>query len=134
QKIKVLLVELPSKITHQDVYSTLPSQKAVHGMLGYSESSLLPLCHGSISLGQRFSGWSKKGSEYMHIYDTAGTPFRDVDFIQYWIKARKSGLEVSLEEFSLGAASAKRGKITMLSEIGRASCRERVWMSMVRDS
>lgn len=116
REIEIILVELPSHVTQQDVYSTLPSQKAVHGMMGLSESNLLSLCHGSISLGQRFSGWSKSTSEYMHVYDTAGIPFQDVDFIQYWTKARKSGLEVPLEEFSLAAASAKRGKIAMLND------------------
>lgn len=114
--ISVHLIELPSKITRQDVYAALPSQRSVHHLLGLSEGEILSRCKGTISLGQRFSHWTKRNGEYMHVYDTSGIPLNDVDFFQYWIKAQHKGLNVPLEEFSFGAVSAKRGKYALLSE------------------
>jgi len=114
--IDIELVELPSLLRKQDVYSTLPVLRALHNMLGINESQLLRCTMGTYSMGQRFSNWSGQGSDFLHPYDSHGVEIGGIAFIHYWLKARKSGLEVPLEDFSLGAAAAKQGRFDALRD------------------
>jgi len=108
--IKITLVELPSRLAPGEVYPTLPSQQALHQLLGLDQKELLNSCGGLPSLGYRYSGWGGAGTEFFQPYDTAGAAMNGVAFIHYWARARQRGLAAALEEFSLCAASAKRGK------------------------
>jgi tryptophan halogenase len=110
------LVELPSALRPQDVYVTLPAQQAFHRLLGLDETRLLRGCSGLYALAQRFSNWSGSNPPFLHAYDTHGVALKRVDFLQYWLKARANGLNVPLEEFSLGAAAAKQGRFVLFNE------------------
>ena len=114
--IEVELVELPSALRPQDVYVTLPSQQALHSLLGLDENRLLRACSGLYALGQRFSNWSGSAPPFLHAYDSYGVSLNHIDFIQYWLKARAHGLNVPLEEFSLGAVAAKQGRFVVFNE------------------
>lgn len=114
--VEIDLIELPSALRPQDVYITLPAQQAFHRLLGLDENRLLRACSGLYALGQRFSNWSGSGEPFLHPYDTYGTSFNHVDFLQYWLKARANGLKVPLEEFSLGAVAAKQGRFVVFNE------------------
>ncbi len=116
QPVEVTLVELPSNVGTQDLYATIPSQAAFHELLGLSENNVLSVSRGAPSLGYRYSNWGGETSDFFHVYDTAGTPFDGVDFLQYWTKARHRGLKVALDEFSLAAAAARRGKMITLND------------------
>ncbi len=107
--IEIELVELPTNITVHDSITTLPSMKALHDSLGLDERKLLNISSGMYSFGQRFSNWSGAAPPFIHAYDTQGAKINDVDFLQYWIKAQSLGLNVPLENFSLGAVAAKQG-------------------------
>lgn len=114
--IEIELVELPSKLRPEDVFVTLPTQQALHRLLGLDETRLLRACSGLYVLAQRFSNWSGAAPPFLHAYDTHGIALRHVDFFQYWLKARASGLNVPLEEFSLGAVAAKQGRIVVFND------------------
>lgn len=114
--VRVELIELPSQLRPQDYYSVLPSHKALHKVLGVNENALLKTCSGLYVLAQRFSNWSGAENPFVHAYDTQGYSMGNVDFFQYWIKARKSGLNVPLEDFSLGAVAAKQGRFVVPSD------------------
>ncbi|MGH8223662.1 MAG: tryptophan halogenase family protein [Woeseiaceae bacterium] len=114
--IEVELVELPSKLRPEDFFVTLPTQQALHRLLGLDEIRLLRACAGLYVLAQRFSNWSGAAPPFLHAYDTHGVLLRHVGFFQYWLKARASGLEVPLEEFSLGAVAAKQGRFVVFNE------------------
>lgn len=118
--IEIELVELPSQLGPQDAYTTLPSQQAFHRLLGLDETRLLRACAGLYSLGQRFSNWSGPDAAFLHAYDTHGISLSHVDFFQYWVKARANGLNVPLEDFSLGAAAAKQGRFVIFNDSTRA--------------
>lgn len=118
--ISVELVELPSQLGSQDYYSVLPSHKAFHKVLGVNEGSLLKSCSGLYVLAQRFSSWLGTDDAFVHAYDTHGYPLEHVDFFQCWLKARRNGLNVPLEDFSLGAVAAKQGRFVVLSDSLRA--------------
>ncbi|HZD54570.1 MAG TPA: tryptophan halogenase family protein [Woeseiaceae bacterium] len=114
--IGVELVELPSKLRPEDAFVTLPAQQALHRLLGLDEIPLLRACAGLYVLAQRFSNWSGAAPPYLHAYDTHGISLSHVRFFQYWLKARASGLNVPLEEFSLGAVAAKQGRFVVFNE------------------
>jgi len=114
--VAVELVELPSLLRPQDAYVTLPAQKAFHNLLGFDENRLLRACSGVYALAQRFSNWSGSEPPFLHAYDTHGVSLSHIDFFQYWVKARAAGLNVPLEEFSLGAVAAKQGRFVIFNE------------------
>jgi len=116
EAVEVELVELPSALRPEDVYVTLPTQQAFHSLLGLDETRLLRACSGLYALGHRFSNWSGPSAPFLHAYDSHGVSLSHVDFFQYWLKARASGLNVPLEEFSLGAVAAKQGRFVIFSE------------------
>lgn len=118
--VEIELVELPSRLRPEDVYVTLPTQQALHRLLGLDETRLLRPCGGLYVLAQRFSNWSGAGPPFLHAYDTHGISLSHVAFFQYWLKARASGLRVPLEEFSLGAAAAKQGRFVVFNDSTRA--------------
>jgi tryptophan halogenase len=114
--VSVELIELPSQLCPHDYYSVLPSHKALHKVLGVNENALLKTCSGLYVLAQRFSNWSGAENPFIHAYDTLGNSMDNVDFFQYWLKARKNGLNVPLEDFSLGAVAAKQGRFVVLGD------------------
>lgn len=114
--IEVELVELPSSLRPEDVFVTLPTQQALHRLLGLDETRLLRACAGLYVLAQRFSNWSGAAPPFLHAYDTHGISLSHVGFFQYWLKARAHGLNVPLEEFSLGAVAAKQGRFVVFND------------------
>lgn len=115
--LEVCLVELPSLLTASDYYVTLPTQAALHQLLGIDQAKLLSSCEGLQFLGQRFYGWSGNENSFLHVYDTYGASIKGIDFYQYWLKARRSGLNVPLEDFSLAAAAAKQGRFFVFNDM-----------------
>lgn len=122
-EISVELIELPSQLCPHDYYSVLPSHKALHKALGVNEGALLNACSGLYVLAQRFSNWSGAENPFVHAYDTQGHSMGNVDFVQYWLKAHNSGLNVPLEDFSLGAVAAKQGRFIVFSDSSRTFSR-----------
>lgn len=118
--VVVELIELPSTLGPQDVVTALPSQRGLNQLLGISDFDVVSACNGLPTLGQRFSQWSERQSSYLLPYDSVGVDLNDVSFIHYWIRGRQAGLDVPLEEFSLGAAAAKRNRSLVLSEAASA--------------
>jgi tryptophan halogenase len=118
--VEVQLIEMPSALRPQDAYLALPAQKGLHRLLGLDEGRLLRASKGLYSLGQRFSYWSGGDSAFLHAYDTHGISLSHVDFYQYWLKARARGMQVALEDFSLGAVAAKQGCYVAFNDSTRA--------------
>jgi tryptophan halogenase len=110
QGVVVTVVELPSALRSVDVVVALPALEGLHRLLGLDESEVLAACAGVYALGQQFANWSRSRPPFVHAYDSQGAPLRQVDFLQHWLKARSEGLDVALEDFSLGAVAAKQGR------------------------
>ncbi|HEX8667451.1 MAG TPA: tryptophan 7-halogenase, partial [Allosphingosinicella sp.] len=109
--VSVEVVELGSLLDEVDAYVAVPSIRALHRMLGLDEAAVLRGCSGVPMAAQRFSGWSKSRSAFFHGYDIPLPPGKDLDFAQYWLKARGEGLRVPYEDFLLSAAAAKQGRV-----------------------
>ena len=118
-KPEVVLVELPSHLRAVDFFSVLPSHQIFHKVLGANENALLRSSLGLYSVAQRFANWSGAAPAFLHAYDTHGLSLKNIDFFQYWVKARAKGLNVPLEDFSLGAVAAKQGRFVLLDEDSR---------------
>ena len=109
--LKVQVVELPSVLAEADVYSAVPSLAAMHRLLGLDERLVLQACQGVPMVAQRFSNWGKSAPPFLLAYDDEPPPGGDLPFIQYWAKGALEGLRVGLEDFSLGSACARLGRV-----------------------
>ncbi|WOI53453.1 tryptophan 7-halogenase [Parvularcula sp. LCG005] len=111
--LDVIVVEQPGTMTEADGYVTLPGIRVMHDLLGLDEETLITACDAVPTMGQRFSGWTADPKSFMHAYDSQGVPLNNVDFLQYWTKARHAGMKVPLEDFSVGAAAAKANRLAV---------------------
>ena len=116
--VRVVAVELPSWLNAVDCYSTLPSLASMHRLLGIDEAKMLEAASGVPVAAQRFSNWSKGAAPFFLAYDDEPPPSGDLPFSQYWLKGHKEGLRVGLEDFSLGCACAKLGRVPVATGDG----------------
>lgn len=121
--VTVAAVELPGTRGPADVYPALPPLEALHNRIGIDEAALLRTVGGCFSLGQNFTDASGRVPAFIHAYGAAGTPIAGGDFFAYWLKARRHGLPVPLEEFSLAAAAARHGRLLIPNEETEIYCR-----------
>jgi tryptophan halogenase len=109
--VTVTAVELPSLLGPADVYATLPPLEALHNQLRIEEAALLRAVGGAFTLGQNFVDAGGVQPAFLHAYGAYGTAIDGQDFFAYWLKARRFGLPVGLEDFSLTAAAARQGRL-----------------------
>ena len=108
--LAVEVVELPSQLRPHDTVATLPALEALHRILGFDEYALLKATSGTYSLGQRFVNFGGTRPPFFHPYSAHGTTIGHVPFAPLYIMARRAGMNVAFEDFSLGAAAAKQGR------------------------
>lgn len=114
--VTVTAVELPGTRGPADVYATLPPLEALHNSIGIDEARLLRTAGGCFSLGQNFTDAAGRAPPFLHAYGGAGAPIAGGTFFAYWLKARRYGLPVPLEEFSLATAAARQGRLLVPNE------------------
>ena len=107
--VTVTAVELPSQLGPASLYSTMPAIETLHSKLGIDEPSLLRKTGGSFSLG--WNVVDQGLAPFMLAHGSYGAPIDGADFFSYWAKARRFGLEASLEDFSPTAMAARHGRI-----------------------
>ena len=110
--IAIEVIELPSLARHQDIHAALPALEAFHSRLGLDENDVLKATRGSFSMGQMFQGFAQ-GQPFFHAYGSHGTPIANVPFLSYLTRARRQGLSVAFEDFSLTAAAAKQNRFVL---------------------
>jgi tryptophan halogenase len=109
----VTVIELPSQLAAADAYAATPVLEGLHSLLGLAEADVLRVCRGVPVIGQRYSGWSGRGSAFVHGYDVKRPAIDDVDFLQFWIKSRAQGMRVPWEDFSIAAVAAKQARLAL---------------------
>jgi tryptophan halogenase len=109
--VRIRVVDLGSRLAPADVYATVPSIVSMHRLLGLDEPLVLGACGGVPMVGQRYSNWSRGAPPFVLGYDDEPPPGGDLPFTQYWAKGTREGLRVGLEEFSLGSACARLGRV-----------------------
>lgn len=111
--VTVQAVELPSWLRAADCYSTLPSLASMHRLLGIDEAKMLQVASGVPVAAQRFSNWAKGVPPYLIAYDDQAGETGDLPFAQYWLKGHSEGLRAGFEDFSLGCACARLGRVPL---------------------
>jgi tryptophan 7-halogenase len=109
--VRIQAVELPSALTAADVYSAVPSIGSLHRLLGIEEKLLLQACDAVPMVGQRFSNWAQSAPPFVLGYDDEPPPGGDISFQHFWTKGALEGLRVDFQDFSLGSACARLGRI-----------------------
>lgn len=115
--IEIELIELPSDLTPKDYYSVLPSFKNLHKILGANEASLAKSAKAQHFFGQKFINWNQHAGEFMHAYEKVGINFESIDFYQYWLKAKQTGLNVELHEFCLSATATRHPSLDLYRDL-----------------
>ena len=83
----------------------------MHELLGLNERLVFEACRAVPMVGQRFSNWAKGAPPFVLGYDDEPPPGGDLPFSQYWAKGALEGLRVGFEDFSLGSACARLGRV-----------------------
>jgi tryptophan 7-halogenase len=109
--VRVQVVDLGTRLTPADAYAAIPTIGAMHRLLGVDERLVLDACAGVPMVGQRFSNWAASAPPFVLGYDDEPPPGGDLPTGQYWAKGALSGLRVGLEDFSLGSACARLGRV-----------------------
>ncbi len=112
--VKVRAIELPTQLGPASAYATLPAIEALHARLGLDEAKLLRVTGGSFSLGWNIvrSG----NAPFFLAHGAYGAPIDGGDFFSCWLKARRHGLDVALENFSPTAMAARHGRLLLPDE------------------
>ena len=121
--VQVQVVDLPSMLSPVDAIVSLPTLAGLHRLLGIDEDDVIAACGGVYALGQRFANWSGGRAPFLHAYDTQPVGLNNVDLIQYWVKARGEGMKLELDEFSLGAAMARQGRLVLDADLSEGFTR-----------
>jgi tryptophan halogenase len=109
--VRVRVIDLGSRLTPADAYAAMPSIASMHRLLGLDERLVLGACAGLPMVGQRYSNWAKGAPPFVLGYDDEPPPGGDLPFTQYWAKGALAGLRVAYEDFSLGSACARLGRV-----------------------
>ena len=118
--VRVQAVELPSWLAAVDCYATLPSLASMHRLLGIDEAKILEAASGVPVVAQRFSNWARGAPPYLVPYDDDPPASGDLPFAQYWLKGHKEGLRAGIDDFSLGCACARLGRVPLASSAANA--------------
>ncbi len=108
--IRVRLVESEQIGTVGVGEATIPPIIDFIRLLGINEDELVRQVRATFKLGIGFKDWTRPGHFYMHPFGQTGFDMEGVPFAGYWLKMLHEGKTGRLEEYSLMAAAAERGK------------------------
>ncbi|WP_291843524.1 tryptophan halogenase family protein [Maricaulis sp.] len=111
--VEICLVESEQIGTIGVGEATIPDILHFNAMLGIPEAEFLAATNGTFKLGIQFRDWGGLGETYMHPFGQLGVDMNGIDFHQYWLRYRQDHPDSTIEDFSLSAAAAARGKFAM---------------------
>jgi tryptophan halogenase len=90
--------------------ATIPPIIDLLRALGLDENEVIRKSQATFKLGIEFKDWTRPGHSYIHPFGPTGFPKEGVEFAAYWLKQREQGTASPLEEYSMTAVAARRGK------------------------
>mgnify|MGYP000713529371 CR=1 FL=1 len=110
KEMSVTLIESPDINTVGVGEATIPNMVGFNKSLGIDEVELIKATQATFKLGIEFEGWHKKGENFFHPFADYGLKIDDVDFHHYVNRAKLSGSNLNLQDYSFAVALAKQGK------------------------
>jgi tryptophan halogenase len=86
---------------------TLPSLRAIHGLLGIRESDFMRRSGASFKLASEHSSWQSDAQSFMHAHGEIGSDLNGTPFYKYLIFQAIAGRKQGAEDYSLAAAAAR---------------------------
>lgn len=111
--VEVVVCELPSHAQPADVCVTLPALEPLHTRLRIDEARLIGATRGAFTLGRRFVDAAGVAPSFFQAHGSIGSRIDKKEFLPHWLLARRHGLEVAFDEFSLTAAAARQGRMLL---------------------
>jgi tryptophan 7-halogenase len=90
--------------------ATIPPIVDFIRQLGIDENELIREIKATFKLGIAYRDWTKPGDFYFHPFGPAGFGMGSVSFPTYWLKMFLRGEAARLEEYSIQAKAAMRGR------------------------
>ncbi|MFC4443208.1 tryptophan halogenase family protein [Caulobacter henricii] len=100
--------------------ATIPPIRGFNQTLGLNEAEFVRETKGTYKLGIEFRGWTRPGEAYFHPFGVYGTAPDPGYFHQYWLKLSGLGKAGALEDYSLCAQAARRGRFGQQSQDPRS--------------
>ena len=92
--------------------ATIPPIMDFIRQLGIDENDLVRQIKATFKLGIGFRDWTHPGDFYFHPFGPAGPGIGHLPFQAYWLKMRLEGKAQRLEEYSIQASAALRGRFS----------------------
>ncbi|HEY5347642.1 MAG TPA: tryptophan halogenase family protein, partial [Rhizomicrobium sp.] len=90
--------------------ATIPPIMGFIKALGIDENELIRETQATFKLGVGFKDWIRLGHSYMHPFGQTGYEITGIPFSAYWLKMHHQGKAARLEEYSMQAMAAWKGK------------------------
>jgi tryptophan 7-halogenase len=87
--------------------ATVPTIRALNGVLGFDERDFVMKTRGAIKLGIEFRDWVVPGSEHRHYFGDFGASIEGVSPHQHWLKLRQLGDDTAIYDYCLPAVAGK---------------------------
>jgi tryptophan halogenase len=108
--VEVSVVDTGLGVNAPPVHWTLPSQRAMHALLGVQESDLLRRTGATFKLGTEHLGWQGGDSRILYAHGDLGTELAGTPFYKYLLMQAMAGKAESPEPYSVAAMAARHGR------------------------
>lgn len=109
-KWKIHLVESEEIGTVGVGEATIPLINIFNDALEIDQNEFIRETNGTFKLGIEFVNWGKLGDSYIHGFGPLGPDIGITKFHQYWLKYKQQNPTLSLEDFSINTAAARKYK------------------------
>ena len=108
--ISVTLVESEAIGTVGVGEATIPPIGTFNQRLDIDEDEFVEATQATYKLGIEFVGWRAPGETYFHPFGTYGFDLEGIEFHHFWTRLKQNGEAHGLDDYSLNALAAYRGK------------------------
>lgn len=110
ERISVTLIESEQIGTVGVGEATIPPIILFNEMLGIDENEFVAKTKATFKLGIEFVNWGGQGEAYIHPFGDFGTEIETLPLHHHWLRAKASGYDRSLFDFSLMVQASKKGR------------------------
>lgn len=115
-QLQITLIESEAIGTVGVGEATIPHLRYFNERLGINEHEFMRATNATFKLGIEFANWQKIGHSYIHPFGEMGFPTKHGPFYHYWLRAKRLGLDIAADEFSIASQMARLGRFTYPSK------------------